>query len=83
LSRVAINEANKKHCRCGQCPVLLASACVKTTDGPSGLHCATGKTLCKDYDKFQKCLCPSCLVWDENNLKSIYYCQKGSADDIN
>lgn len=83
MSKVAINEANENHCRCPQCPVLLASECVKTTSGAKNLYCAHGKTECKDFDKHKSCMCPSCLVWDENNLKSVYYCQDGSADEIN
>ena len=83
MPRVEINETNKRHCRCGVCPVLLASECVKTTTGPNFLHCATGKTECKDYDFGKKCMCPTCLVWDENNLKSVYYCENGTADEIN
>ena len=83
MPRVEVTEANNSHCRCPQCPVLLASKCVKTTEGAKKLYCAFGKTECTDFDKFKKCMCPTCLVWDENNLKSVYYCMDGSADEIN
>lgn len=85
--RVQVNEANMKHCRCPECPVQKASKCNATkltsTDPKDAksvrLFCALGKTECNDFDGKQYCSCPTCLVWDENNLNSAYYCQDGEA----
>jgi len=82
MSHVQDNDTNRRHCRCGMCPVELASKCVSKSK-KQGLYCSVGKTECDDFDISKKCICPTCLVWDENNLNSIYYCQEGSADDIN
>lgn len=47
-----------------------------------GLYCAIGKAYCQDLDPTKGCVCPTCDVWKENNLKSKYYCQKGNAEVI-
>lgn len=78
MSRVQNNEKNMGHCRCPNCLVLAKSSCDKKTV----LFCAIGKATCPDLDPNQACLCPSCLVWEENNLQSMYYCVHGSADII-
>jgi hypothetical protein len=78
MSRVENNEKNQRHCRCPLCPVLAKSSC----DKKKVVFCATGKASCTDLDHNQACLCPSCLVWEENNLQSMYYCLKGSADIV-
>jgi len=78
MSKVANNEKNLRHCRCASCPVMEKSTC----DKKKVLFCATGKAPCKDLDAKQSCICPMCLVWDENNLRSMYYCVHGSADEI-
>jgi len=89
MPKVTINETNLRHCRCPKCPVQEKSACVakllstEKADKPEArLYCATSKTICTDIDPKQWCQCPSCLVWDEHNLKSTYYCTNGSADEI-
>jgi len=77
--RVNITESNFRHCRCPQCPVQAKSDCASRADG--NLYCARGKAPCDDLDKNESCICSSCLVWDENNLGSMYYCIRGSAED--
>jgi hypothetical protein len=79
MSQVQNNEKNLRHCRCPSCPVLIKSTCDKT----KVLYCSTGKAACNDLDGNQACMCPTCLVWEENNLQSMYYCIKGSAQEIN
>jgi hypothetical protein len=77
MSKVPITEKNMGHCRCPYCPVLKNSSC----DKKKVLFCATGKAKCTDLDQNQACLCPTCLVWEENNLQLMYYCKFGSADE--
>lgn len=89
---VKVNDNNLAHCRCPQCPVQAKSNCAKelfskTDISPDQknigkLYCAKGKSDCDDLDDKQSCICPSCLVWNDNNLRSTYYCLRGSADDI-
>jgi hypothetical protein len=97
VSKVPINESNLRHCRCPQCPVEIKSNCSvqklsEMKDPPEmenlnskntpELYCGLGKSDCSDLDLSQACQCPTCLVWDENNLTSTYYCDKGSADKV-
>ena len=97
MSQVKLNEKNIRHCRCLQCPVQVKSVCssqnweeMKKAPNPETLppekvsvvYCAVGKAGCADLDSNQACMCPTCLVWDENDLQSMYYCVKGSADQI-
>ena len=43
------------------------------------LYCATGKALCNDLNFSEKCKCPDCKVWKENNLNDAepmeFYCR--------
>lgn len=88
MAKVKITDDNLRHCRCPVCPVQEKSECnkkllVADERGVGGrLFCAQGKTNCHDFDKNQWCLCPNCLVWDENNLKSTQYCLRGNADEV-
>lgn len=93
MARVERNETNIRHCRCPQCPVQDKSECAKgkmgnkdkenlNVDNAALLYCAIGKSVCNDLNGNHSCICPSCLVWEENNLSSQYYCLKGSADEI-
>ncbi len=88
MSRVKVTESNMGHCQCPQCRVQLNSTCVKevaslatadSDDDIGKLYCAMGKSACTDLDGNETCICSSCLVWDENNLSSMYYCLRGSA----
>lgn len=91
MTRVKISDSNIRHCRCPGCPVQVESDCAnrilkeKKVDESAGnigeLYCATGKSTCNDLNKNETCICSSCLVWDENNLGSMYYCLRGSAED--
>jgi hypothetical protein len=47
-----------------------------------GLYCSSviGKSTCNDLDASQECVCPNCMVWTENHLKSMHYCTEGNAD---
>ena len=47
-----------------------------------GLYCAeaVGKASCDDLDFAQGCICDTCLVHQEHNLKSYRYCREGSAE---
>ena len=46
-----------------------------------GMYCSTGTASCGDLDFMQKCICPTCAVWQENDLGSMKYCRNGSAAD--
>lgn len=91
MARVEITESNIRHCRCPQCPVQLESVCAnkllkekkpeKNVGNFGKLYCASGKSTCEDLNKNETCICSSCLVWDENNLGSMYYCLRGSAEE--
>jgi hypothetical protein len=94
MTKVEVNDNNLRHCRCPECPVEKASACSmkKLENDPvdvaadpitlARLYCSAGKTDCDDMDTRQSCQCPTCLVWEENDLSSTYYCTKGKADEI-
>lgn len=88
MPRVEINDANMHHCRCPFCPVQGKSDCAKKfnenpdPDNLDGrLYCSIGRTSCDDLDGTKQCICPTCLVWDENNLSHYKYCLNGSADE--
>lgn len=89
MSRVAVNETNLRHCRCVACKVQEKSACTQkilnSNPAPEEknlgkLYCAKGKSDCPDLNTRETCICSSCLVWDENNLNSMYYCLYGDAN---
>ena len=97
MPKVKLDEKNVRHCRCPQCPVQVKSACsaqkladMKAAASPETLspenvpvvYCSVDKATCTDLDAQQACMCPTCLVWDENDLQSMYYCTRGSADKI-
>lgn len=90
MSRVKITDDNIRHCRCPQCPVQAESDCSKKLSGQKNianevgdigeLYCAKGKATCNDLNTNETCICSTCLVWDENNLGSMYYCLRGNAE---
>lgn len=47
-----------------------------------GLYCssAIGKSSCGDLDGAKDCVCPTCRVWNENNLSQYKYCIHGDAE---
>ncbi len=48
-----------------------------------GVYCSEGTAACKDLDFDRKCICGSCDVWKEYNLKDAkpnnHFCQQGRA----
>jgi hypothetical protein len=97
MPKVKLDNKNIRHCRCPQCPVQMKSACsakkseeMKNNPNPEtlslekipGVYCSSGIASCDDLDDKQTCMCPTCLVWDENNLQSTYYCMRGNAEAI-
>lgn len=94
--QVAFTQANVDRCRCTACPVQTSSGCVsqkaqamegrgiggtRQQDVPNA-YCAQGTASCGDLDFAQRCVCPTCEVWQENGLGNYKYCQNGSAERI-
>ncbi len=46
-------------------------------EGKEGLYCARGKSANKVERK--GCNCPECPVWIDNQLKGMYFCDRGAA----
>ena len=48
-----------------------------------GIYCSTGEAVCKDLNSNNECICKTCSVWKEYDLKnaniSEYYCSSGKA----
>lgn len=93
MPNVDFTKDNIGKCLCGECPVQVQSACAKEKYAEAqkakgmprpeqvpGLYCSSGKATCKDLNWVEHCLCPGCLVWAENSLKTNHYCSRGSAD---
>ncbi len=92
MTKVDVNSDNLRHCRCPVCPVQKKSSCaqkknnqeISIEEAKAGdlakLYCAFGKTTCDDLDYDQGCICSSCLVWDNYDLSSGYYCKNGDAE---
>jgi hypothetical protein len=97
--KVPFTRENIKMCSCGGCPVQAKSKCVeekiKNIDAslkvqplqPKDIplaYCSTGKATCNDLDMHQKCLCPSCPVYQKYSLSKAshvaYYCRDGKAE---
>lgn len=76
MSKVEKNNDNFNQCFCLNCPSYNECAKEKTEK----LYCSEeiGKSAC-DY-KMNGCLCGGCPVYKNNNLKTGYYCLRGSAD---
>lgn len=99
MVKIEYNMENMKKCVCNVCPVQAKSECaqkvfkmmpemMKKGEMPdpkkfTGLYCATGTTMCGDLDYDKMCNCPSCPIYQENNLSSGepggYYCKNGEA----
>jgi hypothetical protein len=47
-----------------------------------GIYCSTGKARCQDLNFERQCICGSCEVWKEYDLKDVdpnnHFCQHGS-----
>ncbi len=61
-------------CYSGKCPTYEENK----LDG--GLFCARGKHP-KNPER-QNCICPDCSVWKQYQLSSMYFCVKGSAEEL-
>ena len=95
MASVEFNDTNLGHCRCPYCPVQADSKCSidgleKIAKGEKVAHdsfpklyCAHGKAACDDLKGEAGCLCPSCLVWNDNDLSNDHYCLKGNAEKVN
>jgi hypothetical protein len=48
-----------------------------------GMYCSKGKSLCKDLNFDKQCICGSCDVWKDYDLKDAnpnnHFCQHGKA----
>ena len=48
-----------------------------------GVYCSEGEATCSDLDPDRKCICGSCEVWKENDLKDAnpnnHFCHNGRA----
>lgn len=98
MQQVEYSSDNATKCWCGQCPVQRESACAKDNyqqvepeiqqgqmpqpEMLPGLYCGTGKATCDDLKPKERCLCPECLVWGENDLHANHFCALGSADRV-
>lgn len=78
MPKVIKNKNNISKCSCPQCPSY--TDCTKKKH--EALFCAqeVGKSICPI--KMNGCICGSCKVHRENDLKSGYYCMHGSAEDV-
>lgn len=95
--QVRFTEDNVMKCQCASCPVQTDSACamdrveqmgtgdwmasMSPQDVPK-VYCSTGTATCGDLDFSQKCMCPTCDVWAENDLHNYKYCQHGDASKL-
>jgi glutamate synthase domain-containing protein 2 len=61
-------EENRGKCICPDCP-SYPQGC-----GGELLYCSTGKSKCDIAAA--GCVCNTCPVWFENNLKELYFCDK-------
>lgn len=75
MPKVEKNQTNLDKCACTICPSY--NQCAKGKK--ELLYCAeaVGKSTCQ-Y-QMDGCTCGNCPVHQENNLKTGYYCIKGSA----
>lgn len=97
MPRVEFNEKNFNNCQCPNCPVQANSICAKEriektnndddftevkTEDAAQVYCSIGQSPCSDLEGNLTCICPTCTVWEENNLSNYHYCINGSADDL-
>jgi aldose sugar dehydrogenase len=65
-------DENIDRCLCPECPVF--NDCMK--ENYENLFCSKGNTVC-EFNK-TGCNCPTCPVWLEYELVSLFYCEKGA-----
>ncbi len=82
MAKVEFIAKNIERCLCPECPVQVASPCVRTElnkiqeaggiprdpKRSPGVYCGTGTSICNDLDPKQPCQCGKCEVWKEYNL---------------
>jgi methylamine---glutamate N-methyltransferase subunit C len=63
-------KKNREKCLCPKCPSYPKDC------GGENLYCSgeVGHSRCDINPR--GCICPGCLVWNENKLKEIYYCTR-------
>ncbi len=95
---VPFTRQNAKKCRCWECPVQGDSQCIKQNSDKMGdvltttyflpeivpgLYCSSGVATCDDIDTSRNCICDTCLVFKNYDLKNNkpygYYCRDGAA----
>ncbi len=94
---IEFTPENIKKCLCNQCKVQGKSQCVKDKmimlqeralsssviepEEFPALYCASGKEHCSDLDENERCMCPDCPIYVENDLESgipeSYFCLNG------
>ncbi len=94
---IVFNLENIEKCLCSKCMVHEESECIKDKTkllqekalssslvGPEefpALYCAFGKEECNDLNRNEKCRCPDCSIYLENELEfggpSSYFCLDG------
>lgn len=67
MPTVPDTKVNRKKCICPKCPSYPVC-------GNELLYCSVGKSKC-DINA-AGCICNVCPVWHENELKSLYFCDK-------
>ncbi|MFW6150659.1 MAG: DUF2769 domain-containing protein [Chloroflexota bacterium] len=101
LGAIPFSKANAQKCLCGNCPVQTKSKCsqelaskmwglaedaVLPASQIPGLYCSSGKATCTDLDPNQKCICPSCPIYEECSLSvatpAAYFCVKGQGEFV-
>lgn len=78
MTLIEKNDANMQKCTCPDCPSYNECAKGKA----EVLYCAAeiGKSGCP-YP-MQGCVCGACPVHSEGELRALYYCIHGSAEEI-
>lgn len=68
-------QTNYNKCICRGCALYSECAVGKG----EALYCARGKSACQ-LDASKPCICGSCAVFAENDLKGGYFCLIGTAE---
>jgi hypothetical protein len=69
-------DENASKCQCPDCPIY--NKCME--DHYEHLFCSRGISTC-DFKK-TGCNCPTCPVWVKYELISLFFCEKGSENDL-
>jgi len=78
MAKVEKTPENVKKCFCPTCPSY--NECAKSKSELIFCAASVGKSGCPLPTN--GCSCPGCPVHQENDLKSNYYCQNGSAEQV-